>query len=282
MWEQHIAQDPGSNPVALAERQDLYRTLARNFPNGAVLLYDRDLRYTLADGMGLAEVGLSSETLEGRTIWEVFPENVCQVLEPRYRAALAREASNFEVAYAGRIYQVHALPIYDDEGAVSSGMVMTQDITAQKRAEETLRKSQQRYEQLVNSIDGIVWEGDAYTFNYRFVSQQAERLLGYPVERWLNEPTFWSDHIHPEDREWAINFCVLSTAQKKDHVFEYRMIAADGRVVWLRDIVTVIVEKDRPVMLRGVMAARLGLAGALRHRPGFPHGADCAGLGRDQ
>jgi PAS domain S-box-containing protein len=157
------------------------------------------------------------------------------------------------VAYAGRIYQVHALPIYDDEGEVSSGMVMTQDITDQKRAEETLYKSQQRYEQLVNSIDGIVWEGDAYTFHYSFVSQQAERLLGYPVERWINEPTFWSDHIHPEDREWAINFCVLSTAQKKDHVFEYRMIAADGRIVWLRDIVTVILENDRPVMLRGVM-----------------------------
>src|SRR3990172_9084521 len=119
---QQVPQDPGLNSVALAERQDLYRTLARNFPNGAVLLYDADLRYTLADGLGLREVGLSSETLEGRTIWEVFPEDVCQILEPRYRAALSGEASNFQVAYAGRVFQVHALPIYDDEGEVASGM----------------------------------------------------------------------------------------------------------------------------------------------------------------
>lgn len=239
--------------LTLPKRADLYRALAQNFPNGAVLLYDRELRYTLADGMGLSEIGLSSEMLEGKTIWETFPQDVCQVIEPRYRAALAGEASNFEVAYAGRVYQVHVLPIWDDLGEISSGMVMTQDVTAQKRGEERLRQSQQRYEQLVNTIDGVVWEGDAKTFQYYFVSQQAERLLGYPVERWTSEPTFWSDHIHPEDRQWALNFCALSTAQQRDHVFEYRMMAADGRVVWLRDIVTVVVENDQPVALRGVM-----------------------------
>ncbi len=40
-----------------------------------------------------------------------------------------------------------------------------------------------------------------------FVSNQAERILGYPVERWLSEPTFWKDHLHLEDREWAVPFC---------------------------------------------------------------------------
>jgi PAS domain S-box-containing protein len=56
--------------------EERYRTLARNFPNGAVLLFDRDLRYQLADGLGLADVGLSKDILEGRTIWEAFPGHV--------------------------------------------------------------------------------------------------------------------------------------------------------------------------------------------------------------
>ena len=122
---------------------------------------------------------------------------------------------------------------------------------AQRTAE--LQASQQNYQALVNSIDGIVWELDVATFRFLFVSQQAERLLGYPVERWLNEPTFWQDHLHPDDREWAIAFCAQATAEKRDHEFEYRMLAADGRTVWLRDIVTVVVENDQPVRLRGVM-----------------------------
>jgi len=116
-----------------------------------------------------------------------------------------------------------------------------------------LRKTQQTYSTLVNTVDGIVWEADAQTFHFSFVSQQAERLLGYPVERWINESSFWADHIHPEDRSWAVGYCSSCTKQKKAHEFEYRMIAADGKIHWLRDIVSVIVENDKPVLLRGIM-----------------------------
>ncbi|MEI4861468.1 PAS domain-containing protein, partial [Klebsiella pneumoniae] len=86
-----------------------------------------------------------------------------------------------------------------------------------------------------------VWEADADTFEFSFVSEQAERILGYPTERWVREPTFWSDHLHPDDRDWAVRVCQEATAQKCGHDFEYRMIAADGRIVWLRDMVTVVV-----------------------------------------
>ena len=113
--------------------------------------------------------------------------------------------------------------------------------------------AQQRFRDLVNSVEGIVWEADARTFQFTFVSNQAERVFGYPVEHWLQEPTFWRDHIHPEDREWAVNCWVSATEGKRDHDFEYRMIAADGRAVWLRDLVSVVIEGNHAVKLRGVM-----------------------------
>jgi len=113
--------------------------------------------------------------------------------------------------------------------------------------------AQRRFSDLVNSIEGIVWEADATTFQFSFVSNQAERILGYPVERWLSDPTFWSDHLHPEDRGWAVPFREKATSEKRNDDFEYRMIAADGSVVWLRDLMTVVREGDRPAQLRGVM-----------------------------
>ena len=113
--------------------------------------------------------------------------------------------------------------------------------------------AQHRFRDLVNSVEGIVWEADATTFRFSFVSDQAERILGYPVERWLSDPTFWMDHVHPDDREWAAPFCEKATGEKRDHDFEYRMIAADGAVVWLRNLMTVMPEGDRPARLRGVM-----------------------------
>jgi PAS domain S-box-containing protein len=113
--------------------------------------------------------------------------------------------------------------------------------------------AQQRYSDLVNSVEGIVWEADASSFRFLFVSQHAQRVLGYPVKQWLDEPTFWTDHLHPDDREWAVDFCRRATTDKRNHEFEYRMIAADGRVVWLRDLVTIVVEGDRAFRLRGAM-----------------------------
>ena len=121
----------------------------------------------------------------------------------------------------------------------------------QRRAEAVA--AQKRFADLVNSVEGIVWEADPQTFVFSFVSEQAERILGYPTEKWLHEPTFWKDHLHPEDRDWTVQFCVQATAEKRSHDFEYRMIAADGRVVWMRDLVTVVVENGRPIRLRGVM-----------------------------
>jgi PAS domain S-box-containing protein len=78
-------------------------------------------------------------------------------------------------------------------------------------------------------------------------------MLGYPTARWIDEPTFWADHIHPDDRAWCVAFCIRATAERRDHEMEYRMIAADGRVVWLHDRVSLVLEDGRVSKLRGIM-----------------------------
>jgi PAS domain S-box-containing protein len=103
---------------------------------------------------------------------------------------------------------------------------------------------------LIHSIDGIVWEARPDTLEFLFVSRQAERLLGYPLEQWYS-PNFWVHHLHPEDRDWAPAFCQNETIAGRSHDIEYRMIAADQRVVWLRDIATVT--NDDPFRLQGIM-----------------------------
>ena len=114
--------------------------------------------------------------------------------------------------------------------------------------------AQQRFRDLVNAVEGIVWEADARTLQFTFVSGQAERVLGYPVEQWLSEPSFWKDHIHPDDRARTVQ-SYLATAQqpRPGHDFEYRMIAASGESVWLRDLVSVLMQGSHAIALRGVM-----------------------------
>ncbi len=141
----------------------------------------------------------------------------------------------------------------DETGGPVRMVGVTADITERQQAEESLRRSQQQYAELVNNVDGIVWEADAKTAAMTFVSSQAERILGYPVSAWTASDTFWQDHLHPADRAAAINFCVERTRLGQAYEFEYRMIAADGRSVWIRDLVKVAMEDGVPVKLRGIL-----------------------------
>lgn len=127
------------------------------------------------------------------------------------------------------------------------------DITGQKQTEETLQQSKQYYEALIHSLNSIIWEFDLQTQQFVFVSSKAEDILGYPIEQWLTEANFWENHIHPEDREQAINGCHQFVLQRQEGQLEYRMVAADGSIVWLHDIVSLVVEADQPVKLRGVL-----------------------------
>jgi PAS domain-containing protein len=83
----------------------------------------------------------------------------------------------------------------------------------------------QRYHDLVQGVDAIVWEADAASLRFSFVSQRAEDLLGYPLDHWLTAPDFFAQLIHPDDREAALLQCRSDTALGRDHVLEYRALA---------------------------------------------------------
>lgn len=139
------------------------------------------------------------------------------------------------------------------EKSLERVIVSTEDITDRKLSENIILNSQQRIESLINTIDGIVWECDVKNFVYNFISQKVEKILGYTASEWLESITFWEDHIHPDDRQWTTDYCTLKTKENLNHDFEYRMIAKNGAVVWLRDIVNVISENGQTVRLSGIM-----------------------------
>jgi PAS domain S-box-containing protein len=110
----------------------------------------------------------------------------------------------------------------------------------------------ERRSRLLDALPAIAWSAAVPSFRFTYINPAAEKLLGYPAERWLNEPNFWTDHIHPDDRHVAV-FCHDETLCCRDHELVYRMIAADGRTVWLRDYVNVYIADGVPMELFGVM-----------------------------
>ena len=111
-----------------------------------------------------------------------------------------------------------------------------------------------RVRSLLADLDGIVWEADARTLVFTFVSDGSTPILGYSPSEWLAEPTFWADHIHPEDRERMTAQFVRSATAGWTFDSEYRFIARDGSTRWLRDRGHVVRDADgRPTLVRGLM-----------------------------
>ena len=121
-------------------------------------------------------------------------------------------------------------------------------------ARDQVRFAEQRFRELVDGSGSIVWEADPQTFQFSFVSQSAERLLGHPVRRWLEEPGFWPGIVHPEDREAAVTARREAVARGEDHRCEYRAVSADDRAIWVEDLATVVRDGAGSVLLlRGLM-----------------------------
>ena len=219
---------------------------------------DGTLRYAnLAWGRVL---GYDPEEMVGTNVLDhVHPDDLSHVLEETEKAlseeGVARNKAEYRFRHRDGSWRwMESVGTYLlGDPAVGGVVVSSRDITRRKRAEEEIYALRREYEELVGSVEAIIWKGEARTLRFTFVSDQAEAILGYAAQRWTQEPSFWQDHIHPEDREWAVSFCRKAVAEEKDHDFEYRMISADGRVVWLRDIVRVGFEDGVPSQLFGVM-----------------------------
>jgi PAS domain S-box-containing protein len=125
---------------------------------------------------------------------------------------------------------------------------------AEQAARTQAQTSAQDFRDLVDTLDAIVVDADAETFQVTFVNHRAEAILGYSRQEWYADPNFWANHVHPDDRDWAVALCTKATADGDDHVMQYRMLAADGRVLWVHDMVRVVAGRaDGRRQLRSVI-----------------------------
>ncbi len=124
----------------LQQSVDQFRTLAANLPQGAVALFGTDLRYLIADGSALRDLGLARADFEGRTVSEVFPPETAEPLAARFRAALAGEQQRWEThTDDGRAFETTVMPVRDAEGTVFAGAAVTVDVS-----ERTTHHAEQR------------------------------------------------------------------------------------------------------------------------------------------
>jgi len=102
------------------------------------------------------------------------------------------------------------------------------------------------YKTLLESTRAIPWKIDWATMQFAYIGPQIEELLGWTPDSWVTVQD-WAERMHPEDRQWAVDFCVAQSMAGIDHEADYRALCSNGDYVWIRDVVHVVRNDDGTV-----------------------------------
>lgn len=215
---------------ALCRSEALYRSIAHNYANGAVYVFDRDLRYLVVDGQALQQIGWSREEFEGVLVADLDQETR-ELAESRYRRVLAGETLRCETHYRGRVFLSDYVPIRDHQGEVAMGLVVATDISEQKRVEEELRKSEARFRAIYEQAPLGIALLNSHTGQYLQVNPRYCEIVGRTQEELLKLD--WQSITHPDDLSAGFeNLNRLLEGACRLFKREKRYVRPDGTIVW--------------------------------------------------
>ena len=120
---------------------------------------------------------------------------------------------------------------------------------------QSLREAHETYRHLVEGIPAILYidaNDDLSTTIY--TSPQIHDILGFTADEWREDPSMWLARMHDDDRERVVHEHQASNVSGTPFRLEYRLFAADGREVWIRDEAVLVRDDDgHPLFWRGIM-----------------------------
>lgn len=241
---------------SLRKQEEQLRLITDSLPV-QISYVDAQQRYRFNNQRYEEWFGIPIAEIYGKHIKEILGESVYQKIVPYVKTVLSGNQVTYETKLLHQNGKIHDtsvtyIPQFNQQRKVEGFVALIRDITQQKQAENALKQSEEKFRKLTEKVRVIPWEADPKTGNFTYIGLQTEEILGYSLTDCYSD-NFWEEHIHPEDKEWAVKYCLMSSQTEENYEFEYRMLAADGRVVWLYDIVNVVRSKDGPKQIHGFM-----------------------------
>ncbi|MEM8670995.1 MAG: ATP-binding protein [Planctomycetota bacterium] len=253
--------------------------------NDALLLFDPStLKLFDLNPAAIHLTGHSRDDLLQRTVDDLFTADDRKLMDELHEACRDGKPFQARESYQLLIDSRHSLDVsltlshlQLQNGAV--GVISIRDVSDRRQLEANLRSTQsllmatvnnqatnleaataeirtnqKRMRELLNDVGAIVWEADLPDLRFTYVSNRAKTVLGYPVQQWLEEASFWVNHLHPDDIQTVTQHYENAKQRGVDQEFDYRALSADNRIVWIRNTMHVVKDRDQnPIKLRGVL-----------------------------
>lgn len=125
---------------------DLYRVLASNIPDINLFLFNKELRFILAEGSEMKNNGFTRKSFEGKLLTDISSEATKALWEPLFLKALSGKEISTEYKYNNYYYLIWVVPLRDSHNETYAGIAITQNITDDKRIEQKLKRSKENAE----------------------------------------------------------------------------------------------------------------------------------------
>lgn len=132
----------------IVESQRLYAIIARNFPNGTIMVFDREFNYIFTEGRELYRMGVTSEELVGTNYLNRLAPRVRDIILPQLLEVFGGQSVNFDIEVDDRYYKLNAVPLQDTDGKISQILVVETNVTQQKRVEHNMVKALEKEREL--------------------------------------------------------------------------------------------------------------------------------------
>jgi diguanylate cyclase (GGDEF)-like protein/PAS domain S-box-containing protein len=249
---------------ALRESEQRFRSSFQDAAIGMALVAT-DGRWLQVNDALCQIVGYSEEELLEKTFQDITHPDDLQADLDLVRRTLSGEIQTYQIEKRYLHKEGHvvwillsASLVHNEEGEPLYFVSQIQDISGRKEAEERLQEAEERYRTLVETIPAVTYTDRAlgtYPDMAIYTSPQIEALIGYSVQEWLDpEKVLWEERLHPEDRAWVLAADERSMASGEPFSEEYRLLAKDGSVVWVRDESVLLKnEAGEPLYRQGVL-----------------------------
>jgi diguanylate cyclase (GGDEF)-like protein/PAS domain S-box-containing protein len=262
--EGYFEPPSGATDERLRELESRYRGIIDQLP--AVLYVDSvnedepmiDVSPSVIDLLGISR----EQFLSRPYAWAdtVHPEDLDKVTAESERAVLTGEPfrSEYRVVHPdGHTVWVRedAVLIVDEAGRALHWLGLMLDVTELIKTQAELHEAKSKYGALVEQIPAIVYVDVAdENMSTTYVSPQIEAILGYQPHEYVEDPQLWENILHPDDREEALATYLRGRESGGPFVFEYRLLAKNGRTVWFRDSAIVLTDPlGQAEYIQGVM-----------------------------
>ena len=142
----------------------------------------------------------------------------------------------------------------DADGTPSRIVGVGQDVTDRRAAEDTLAEARARYQRMVEQLPLVTYVESLDAESALYISPQIEELAGYTAEEWVADPHFFGKVLHPDDRDDVLGQFAHTHMTGDMYDGEYRLIAKDGRIVWVNDVaVRIRDDAGTPLYSQGYM-----------------------------